>query len=216
MACRALSLKSHRSVEQEYVHFQMLLAWLIHQYDNWYILKLLGGLPEIKTTGEHRKSLNNHYQWISDQSRGIIPQRSPNTIKRNSFGDGWGKWEMEPIPFRMQRQFSRKSAQIKSLTKLLSSLIDGEKKPSVNEEFSSSSSERADVCSETGFGDRLQLFPPHFEWLLRVFMLSMVWDIPVVTRGHLSSLCPLPAARSALLVGWGAKKGSVQTLLSWN
>lgn len=108
---------------------------------------------------------------------------------------------MEPIPFHMQRQFSRKSAQIKSLTKLLSSLIDGEKKPSVNEEFSPSSSERADVCSETGFGDRLQLFPPRFEWLLRVFMLSMVWDIPVVTRGHLSSLCPLPAPRSALLVG---------------
>lgn len=34
MACRALSFKYHRSMEKEYVHFQTLLAWLIHQYDN--------------------------------------------------------------------------------------------------------------------------------------------------------------------------------------
>lgn len=119
------------------------------------------------------------------------------------------------IPFCMQRQLSKNLPRLKawqSWAKLLSSLIDGKKNISKWTIFSFQQWQRRCLFRERLWGwaaPFLSLF-----WEIQTgcwgFVLSMVWDIPVVTQGHLSWLCPLPVS------GWGARKGSVQALLSWN
>lgn len=66
------------------------------------------------------------------------------------------------IPFCMQRQLSKNLPRLKawqSWAKLLSSLIDGKKTPSVNEQYSPSSSDRVDVSQREAL---LPLFSPCF------------------------------------------------------
>lgn len=124
--------------------------------------------------------------------------------------EGSGKWNNSILYAEAAQQ---KSAQIKSLTKLgQAALLTNrwEKNPISKWTIFSFQQWQSRCFSERGFAAPfLSLF-----WEIQTgcwgFVLSMVWDIPVVTQGHLSWLCPLPVS------GWGARKGSVQALLSWN